>query len=121
MAENIDFSGAIENLQQMLSSDDGQSQLMDMLKMFTGDETQSAAPPSAPTQTSGGMDMETIMKISGLIQAMNSDSHNPKTTFLYALKPFLKKDRQPKVEQAAKLIKLAGILRNFRQNNQGGD
>ena len=116
MAEIIDFSSAIEQLQDMLSSDDGQTQIQNMVNMFTGNTV--GAAPSA--DNSSGIDMDTVMKISGLIQAMNSDSNNPKTAFLYALKPFLKESRQNKVEQAVKMLKLANVLKTFRQSNQGG-
>jgi len=120
MAENIDFSNAIEQLQEMLSSDDGQSRIQDMVSMLTGGDNSNTGNSAPSADNSSGIDMNTVMKISGLIQAMNSDSNNPKTAFLYALKPFLKESRRTKVEQAVKMLKLANVLKTFRQSDQGG-
>lgn len=118
MAENIDFTNAIEQLQQMLSSDDGQSQIQNILNSFTSEKDEST--PSH-TPRNDGIDMDTVMKISGIMQAMNNTHDNPKTAFLNSLKPFLKESRQAKLEQATRLIKIASVLKSFNQSNPGGD
>ncbi|MBQ7096948.1 MAG: hypothetical protein IJN96_02640 [Clostridia bacterium] len=120
MADNMDFSNAIEQLQTMLSSDDGQAQIQDIINMFGQNAVENTSAPSAPSDAFGGLDMNTIMKISSIIQTMNNDSNNPKTVFLNALKPFLKKNRQNKLEQASKLLKIANVLKAFNQKDQGG-
>lgn len=120
MADNTDFSNAIEQLQSMLSSDDGQAQIQDIINMFAQSPSQSTPASVAPSDAFGGLDMDMIMKISSIMQTMNSDSNNQKTVFLNALKPFLKKERQSKLEQASKLLKVATVLKTFNQKNQGG-
>lgn len=121
MAESPDLSNAIEQLQQMLSSDDGQSQIQNILEMFTsGNSDGGEETASAPTSGTEGLDLDAVMKISSVMQAMNSEDDNPKTAFLQALKPFLKERRRTKLEQASKLIKIASVLKVFRQNNNGG-
>ena len=62
MAESPDLSSAIEQLQQMLSSDDGQSQIQNILDMFTNTNDNSAE-TAAPPNTGDGLDIDTIMKI----------------------------------------------------------
>ncbi len=120
MADNLDFSNAIEQLQTMLSGDDGQAQIQNIINMFAQSSAESTSAPAVPSDALGGLDMETIMKISTIMQTMNSDSNNPKTVFLNALKPFLKKNRRNKLEQASKLLKIANVLKAFNQKDQGG-
>lgn len=121
MAESPDLSNAIEQLQQMLSSDDGQSQIQNILNMFTSDNSDEPAAPNTSAPNFGdGFDLDTVMKISSIMQAMNNQSDNPKTVFLKSLKPFLKESRQNKLEQATKLMKIASLLRIFRKDDKGG-
>ncbi len=130
MDETPDFSKAFETLQQMLSSDEGQSQIQNVINMFTGNqETDSnpdlhSSPDSLISQNlfgnGDGIDLETIVKIQNIIQAMNSQKNNPKTAFLHALKPFLKKDRQAKLDQAAQIMSIASVLKTFKNNDKGG-
>ena len=122
MADNIDFTNAVEQLQQMLSSDDGQSQIQNIINMFTSGNTDNSSAPSAGNgNLPDGADMETVMKIASVMQAMNSANDNEKTVFLNALKPFLKEHRQARLEQATKLLKIASVLKTFNQSNRGGD
>ncbi len=130
MDETPDFSKAFETLQQMLSSDEGQSQIQNVINMFTGNQEPDSSPDPHSSSGSlipqnlfgdgGGIDFETIVKIQNLIQAMNSQKNNPKTAFLHALKPFLKKDRQAKLDQAAQIMSIASVLKTFKNNDKGG-
>jgi len=153
MAEGLDLSGAFEQVQQMLSDEDGQTQIQNILNMFlsgNGDENAGTASSSeslgenaenvsfspkdvntsslgnnvgkgTSTGNSDGFDIETMLKISSVLQSLNAADDNPKTTFLKSLKPFLKESRQSKLEQAAKLMKIASVLKLFRQDgNKGG-
>lgn len=131
MEETPDFSKAFETLQQMLSSGEGQSQIQNILSMFSGNQENNASPdPDSssgslipaqnPSGSDDGIDFDTILKIQGIIQAMNSQKNNPKTAFLHALKPFLKKDRQAKLDQAAQIMSIAAVLKAFKNNDKGG-
>ena len=62
-------------------------------------------------------DMETIMKISKIIKTLNSNENNASTTLLYSLKPFLRKSKQDKIEQYAKILKLSSIISEFNKGN----
>lgn len=65
-------------------------------------------------------DMETIMKISHIIKALNSNENNASTNLLYSLKPFLRKSKQDKVEQYAKMLKLSSVISKFNKENDNG-
>ena len=62
-------------------------------------------------------DMETIMKISQIMKAMNSSENNASTNLLYSLKPFLRKSKQDKVEQYIKMLKLSSVISEFNKGN----
>ena len=123
MDEKLDLSNAVEQLQQMFSSDEGKNQIADIVKMFSGENSneKTDTAPSPMFGDSGGMDMETVLKISGLIQAMNSGSNNEKTVFLNALKPFLRESRRTRLDHAAKLMNMISVMKTFTNNNAGGD
>ena len=65
-------------------------------------------------------DMETLMKISQIMKAMNSTENNASTNLLYSLKPFLRKSKQNKIEQYVKLLKLSSVISEFNKGNNNG-
>lgn len=84
--------------------------------------------PFNPTYQSTGQtnsnfempDMETLMKISQIMKAMNSTENNASTNLLYSLKPFLRKSKQNKIEQYVKLLKLSSVISEFNKGNNNG-
>lgn len=120
MDENTDFSKAFEQLQQMLSSDEGQSQIQDILGMLTQSSDANPTPAPEPVSSDMGLDLNSIAKISGIIQALNSQNSNANTAFLNSLKPFLKESRRQKLDQATKILKFASVFKVIKENNEGG-
>ena len=128
MGENFDFSKAIEKVQEMLSDEQGQSQIENLLGMFAANQ-ESSETPDLPKDNSlslqnlpssgDGLDFNTIMKIQKIIQAMNNQSDNTKTTFLNSLKPFFSKERREKLDQATKILKITAVLKALK-NSEGG-
>ncbi len=111
--ENMDLSGAVEMLSQMLQEGDGGNQLQNILGMFSGGEKGEIS-----GQQSGGLDMENIemmMKISQAMTIMNRQKDDNHTRLLMALRPFLKPARQEKVDHAMKFLKLGGVLNIIRE------
>lgn len=112
--ESIDLSGAVDMLKNMMSSDDGQQQIQNILRMFHGDAPPENQPPGTGT---GGIDsdnLEMMLKLQQAMTRMNSQKNNEQTQLLLALKPFLKPSRQEKVDRAMKLMKLTGVLEIMR-------
>ncbi|MBQ9757632.1 MAG: hypothetical protein IJW15_04370 [Clostridia bacterium] len=127
MEETPDFSKAVEKLQEMLGSEDGQSQIQNLLGIFAsgnGETAESreedAPPPEGLFGGNGGMDISTIMQIQGIMSAMNDATQNSHADFLSALKPLLKKSRRKKLEQAAQIMKMTAVFKAFKENRQGG-
>ncbi len=131
MSEEFDLSGAIEQVQQMLATEEGESQIQNLLGMLagggnsnTGDEVQNSADSAAASSQenlfSSIPDVETIMKIKNLMGLMGNRENDANAAFLNSLKPFLKKDRQKKLEQAAKLMSVAKAVKLFKDAGLGG-
>ncbi len=127
MEENPDFSMAVEKLQEMLGSEDGQSQIQNILGMFAsgnGENTENReeepAGQTAGLFGDGGIDLSSIMQMGGIMSAINGAKQNSHTDFLNALKPFLKQSRRNKLDQAAKIIKMTAVFKAFKENSKGG-
>lgn len=128
MDESPDLSKAIEKVQQMLSDENGQNQIQNILSMFAGtgddreDDNSSESSPSFGESASSfdTSDLEMLMKMKNVMSAMNDMKNSSQTNFLLALKPFLKKERRNKVEQAVKLISAARVFKAFKDMNEGG-
>ena len=131
MDEGMDLSGAIEKVQQMLSAPDGQNQLQSILNGFLSgagdnapeDTYENHELPASTGSSSASFspsDLDMLFKIRRVMAAMNTQSGRAQAEFLSSLKPFLKKERRAKVEQAVKLMNAAKVLKAFRDINEGG-
>lgn len=98
------------------------SELAEMLK--TGDFGDVSAQPENCSEINGDfsgiLDMNMMLKISSLAEAMNSNDKN--TELLLALRPHLSQSSQQRLDRAVKLLKLislyetakdSGLLNNF--------
>ncbi|MBR5155500.1 MAG: hypothetical protein IKW62_03320 [Clostridia bacterium] len=131
MSEELDFSKAIEQVQQMLSSEEGESQIQNLIGMLTGKDSSASdtdaqsSGQSSPSFDQEGLfsnlsDIETIMKIKNIMGVLGNQKNDTNTAFLNSLKPFLKKDRQEKLEQATKLMSIAKAIKLLKDSGIGG-
>ena len=127
-----------DKLNSLLSNPDAMSQIMQLAQSLSG-ETASAAPPPAqpapppaqpasPSGTSpsgllsaltGGGDPSLLMKLLPLIQELGSGQDSPARALLYALRPYLKPERQEKVERALQLARLFHAGRKLLAGREG--
>ena len=127
-----------DKLNSLLSNPDAMSQIMQLAQSLSG-ETASAAPPPAqpapppaqpasPSGTSpsgllsaltGGWDPSLLMKLLPLIQELGSGQDSPARALLYALRPYLKPERQEKVERALQLARLFHAGRRLLAGREG--
>ena len=127
-----------DKLNSLLSNPDAMSQIMQLAQSLSG-ETASAAPPPAqpapppaqpasPSGTSpsgllpaltGGGDPSLLMKLLPLIQELGSGQDSPARALLYALRPYLKPERQEKVERALQLARLFHAGRRLLAGREG--
>lgn len=134
MGENIDFSGAIEKLQEMLSDENGQGQLQNILGMLGGNDSSDVDTSSDDNEnslslnnlfhrndSSDSFDMDMFLKLQRIMSLIKNNKNNPQTDFLQSLKPFLKRSRQTRLEQAVKMINAIKIIKTFKSIDEGGD
>ena len=114
-----------EKLNALLSDPDRMAQIMHMAQTLSGTAapTQQESPPPPPPQPqaapafngdilsslTGGLDPKLLMRLLPVIQELGSDSSSGARTLLYALRPYLKQERQARIERALQLAKLLHI------------
>ena len=120
-----DLSNAINQLQQMLNSEDGSQKLSDMVSalggMFGGNDktappntspsSHESTPPSAGVggshdTSSDGINLEFLLKAKDMFGKMNH-TKDDKALLLTALRPYLREDRRSKLDMIIKLASLA--------------
>ena len=107
-------------LNAMLNDPAAMARIIQMAQQLSGGTTQTAPPPPPPPQNApppppsdgGGFDPMLLAKFLPLLQDLRQ-SNSQTTQLLYALRPFLKEEKQPKVERAAKLVHLICIGKRF--------
>ncbi len=60
------------------------------------------------------LDIDTILKIKTIFESFNQND-DPKSNFLYSLKPYLRESRQQKIDQYVNLFKISGIIKMFKK------
>ena len=127
MDENMDFSKAIEKVQDMLSGEDGQNTLENLMNLFTNAQSQNADTSDncalLPDKESPfpDFDFDMFIKLQKILNATKNRSNNEKTQFLYSLKPFLKPARRTRLDHAVKLMNTLTVLKALKNTNEGGD
>ena len=67
----------------------------------------------------GGADPGLLLKLLPLVQELGSGQNSNARQLLYALRPYLREDRQDKVERALQLARLFHIGKKFLSNWEG--
>ena len=129
-----------EKLNSILSNPEAMSQIMQLAQSLGGGgegapqpgpqqsppawsaETQS--PPGPPPQNplsalAGGLDPGLITRLLPLIQELGGQRDSNARNLLYALRPYLRQDRQEKVERALQLARLFHLGKKFLSGWEG--
>ncbi|MDO4810369.1 MAG: hypothetical protein Q3985_00360 [Eubacteriales bacterium] len=116
-----------DKLNALLSDPGSMAQVMQLAQQlsgtFGGDPQPAPAPPppQQPTVDSsllGGLDPKLIGRFLPLLQEYSHANSNT-TQLLYALRPFLKGEKQDKIERAAKLARLIHLGKKFLSDWEG--
>ena len=130
-----------DKLNSILSNPDAMAQIMQLAQSISGGgdsaaatppppqpqpaaqtfSPQQAAPPgnTSPLSALGNMDPKLMMKLLPLIQELGSGQDSDARRLLYALSPYLKPERQEKIERALQLARLFHIGRQFLAKWEG--
>ena len=123
-----------EKLNALLSDPNSMAQVMQLAQQLSGTfggdsqpQHQPPPPPSPPTKQPppafdasllGGLDPKIIGRFLPLLQEYSHSNSNT-TQLLYALRPFLKAEKQDKIERAAKLARLIHLGKKFLSEWEG--
>ena len=115
-----------EKLNSILSDPGAMSQIMQLAQSLGGassEQQQQPAPqpPPSPTPALNGGDLlsalggdtQILTKLLPLIQELGGQQDSNARTLLFALRPYLKPERQDKVERAIQLARLFHIGKQF--------
>ena len=136
-----------EKLNSILSNPDAMSQIMQLAQSLGGDGQSAAPPPPGqpdpqqapawgpppPQQTppsgggdllssllgGGGLDPGLLSRLLPLIQELGGQRDSNARNLLYALRPYLRSDRQEKVERALQLALLFHLGKKFLSGWEG--
>lgn len=111
--ENADFSKAFDVLEKMLSTEDGQNKISEIISAFSGGNT--AGEGGIKEKDENNANFDGI----NLLNRLSSSQSNG-AAFLQALKPFLKKERREKIDTVIKMTRAAALLKQMGFLNQGG-
>ena len=125
-----------EKLNSILSNPDAMSQIMQLAQSLSGGQEQPSAPPSPPppptpaprqsapaqdmlSSLAGGLDPKLLTRLLPIIQELGSQQDSNARALLYALRPYLKEERQEKVERALQLARLFHLGKKFLAGWEG--
>lgn len=127
-----------DKLNSLLSNPNAMAQIMQLAQSLGGGDAQASAAAPAPApqepvipppQTSsggdllssltGGVDPTLMLKLLPLVQELGSGQDSHARQLLYALRPYLKPERQDKVERALQLARLFHIGKKFLREWEG--
>ena len=100
-----------DKLNALLSDPAQMAQVMQLAQQLSGSMGGTPLPPTQqppPSTGLGGLDMASMTRFLPLLQELNS-SNSQVTQLLYALQPFLKPEKQEKIQRAAKLARLIHV------------
>lgn len=135
-----------DKLNELLSNPDSMAQIMRLAQTLSG-ETGGGGdpePPQSPPQTrqasqdrhhqgpppengggdllsglTGGLDPKLLMRLLPLIQELGGQQDSNARALVYALRPYLKPERQEKVERALQLARLFHLGKKFLAGWEG--
>ena len=131
-----------DKLNELLSNPDSMAQIMRLAQSLSGDSQgggageQEPRPRSAPqhhhqepppqngggdllSSLTGGVDPKLLMRLLPLIQELGGQQDSNARNLLYALRPYLKPERQEKVERALQLARLFHLGKKFLAGWEG--
>ena len=128
-----------DQLNSLLSNPDAMAQIMQLAQSLGGGAETSQAPPplsqSAPfpsphekaaspcgdllSSLMGGADPSLMLKLLPLVQELGGQRDSNAQQLLYALRPYLKPERQEKVERALQLARLFHVGKKFLKDWEG--
>ncbi|MGN1195044.1 MAG: hypothetical protein ACI4SB_06135 [Acutalibacteraceae bacterium] len=94
--------------------------LQSMAQNIFGGDTKKEAPkkqPDSPPPSQGGFDFASMAKIASIMSLFSNEQKDPRCDLLNALRPLIASEKQQKVDQAIKMLKLLSVLPKIKELN----
>ncbi len=129
-----------DKLNSILSNPDAMSQIMQLAQSLSGSGPEPPSPPPQPapppqqpappfsgggdlfsslSSLTGGMDPKLLTRLLPLVQELGGQRDSNARALLYALRPYLKEEKQNKVERALQLARLFHLGKKFLSGWEG--
>ena len=129
-----------DKLNSILSNPDAMSQIMQLAQSLSGPGPEPSSPPPQPapppqqpappfsgdgdlfsslSSLTGGMDPKLLTRLLPLVQELGGQRDSNARALLYALRPYLKEEKQNKVERALQLARLFHLGKKFLSGWEG--
>lgn len=133
--EEKDIQQGFEKLSEMLSTEDGQKQISDIISALQGDGGEESPLSGILSALGGGedgkeeknaqnsgfdLDFATLSKVKKLLSA-SGGKKSESTALLQSLKPFLRDERKEKIDNLIKIMSYASVFKEFGGFMKGGD
>lgn len=123
-----------EKLNSILSNPAAMSQIMQLAQSLGGGGDEGSPPPPAPPPSpnggqgggdilssllGGGVDAKLLSRLAPVLQELGGQRDSNARNLLYALRPYLRSDRQEKIERALQLARLFRLGKKFLSGWEG--
>ena len=110
MADELDLSGAVDMLKNMLNNEEGQQQIQNIVSMLGGENQ-----TEQPQKTNDPDNIEMIMKLQKVMSIVNDAENSRQAAFLRSLAPLLKPERRDKLNKAVRLLGMGKAIEVLKQ------
>ena len=122
---NEDMSDIMNKINNMMKNNDIPEDIKNLINSISNGSDNNSNNNSVKNEdniqnsnNSSNIDPEMFIKISQIMNAMKSNSSNPRANLLRSLKPYLNSNRQEKVEQYIQLFNIEKVIEFM---NNGGE
>ena len=112
MENELDLSGAVNMLQEMLGSEDGKEQIQNIMSALGGAKAET---PADTTPNFGADNIEMMLKIQKIMTLMNSNNRSREAAFLQSLGPLLRPERRGTIDSAMKFLTMGHAIKAFQE------
>lgn len=109
-----DMSDLINKFSQMLKSNDMPDEIKNVINNLSSSNSdvssKSAEDSELGSNSSPEFDINTMLKMKSIIDAMNKEKNDPRANLLKSLKPYLKESIKEKVDQYIQLFNMGKVF-----------
>ncbi len=123
MAE--DMSNLMNQISQMMQNNQIPDEIQNMMQNLTGNKQSNtdngnrqdmSSDSSSANNTFPEFDIETMMKMKKVMDAMKTNKDDPRANLLKSLKPYLKESRKEKVDQYIQIFGMGKVFEMLRSS-----